>query len=477
MSKQEVRVRVAPSPTGDPHVGLGYITLFNYAFARSRGGKLVLRIEDTDQSRFQESSERDMMDSLKWLGLAWDEGPDCGGDYGPYRQSERTQIYQDHAARLIESGHAYRCLCTAERLDELRLQQKQAKQTTRYDGHCRELVEADKQQAIDSGQPYVVRLKMPREGTSTFEDALRGEVSFDFERLDDQVIIKSDGFPTYHLANVVDDHLMKITHVIRAEEWINSTPKHTMLYQAFGWTPPVFVHMPLIRNADRSKISKRKNPVSLLYYRQAGYLPRAMVNFFALMGWSFGDDTEVFSLADMVDRFELDSIHLGGPVFDLDKLRWLNAHYLRELSAQDFATHLLSNVFTHERLQAMQPLASPRMETMAQFVPNNSFFFADELSLSPEELLSKGVEPAEQRRIFASLLERLDQHYDWRTESLDALLKSHLAELEVKARAYFMPIRIAVTGRKDSPPLPDTLAVLGREMVRHRLRTAIKLLT
>ena len=275
----KVRVRVAPSPTGDPHVGTAYVTVFNYVFAKKHGGDFILRVEDTDQQRFISSSEQQIYESLRWLGLEWDEGPDIGGDYGPYRQSERKEIHQEHASMLVQKGKAYKCFCTSERLDQVRTEQKANGQRTGYDGFCRSLSQEQIQAREESGAPFVVRLKTPDEGVTSFHDGVRGNIEIKNSQLDDQVLIKSDGFPTYHLANVVDDHLMKISHVIRAEEWISSTPKHVMLYEAFGWEMPVFAHVPILRNANKSKISKRKNPVSLSYYRRKGILPGALVNF------------------------------------------------------------------------------------------------------------------------------------------------------------------------------------------------------
>src|SRR5688500_18614992 len=300
-----VRVRIAPSPTGDPHVGTAYIALFNYCFARKNGGQFILRIEDTDRTRWTKESEDSILRALRWVGLSWDEGPDIGGELGPYRQSERADIYREHAEILLERGRAYRCFCTADRLAALREEQKREKRNLGYDGLCRGLPAEESRARAAAGEPHVVRLAMPREGKTVVTDMLRGTVEYDNAGIDDQVLLKSDGFPTYHLANVVDDRLMQITHVIRAEEWISSTPKHVQLYAAFGWPEPSWVHMPLLRNADKSKISKRKNPVSVDYYRDAGVLPEALLNFLGRMGWSLPSDPdrEKFGLEDMVREF------------------------------------------------------------------------------------------------------------------------------------------------------------------------------
>lgn len=467
---REIRVRIAPSPTGDPHVGTAYTALFNLAFAKKRGGKFILRIEDTDQTRARASSEEQIFSSLRWLGLNWDEGPDCGGPYGPYRQSERLPIYREYVGKLLESSHAYLCFCTAERLDAVRQEQKAQGLTTRYDGHCRALPRDEGKRRQAAGEPHVVRLKVPQTGTTSFDDLLRGPVEFGNDRIDDQVLLKTDGFPTYHLANVVDDYLMKISHVIRAEEWISSTPKHVLLYRAFGWEEPVFCHLPLLRNSDRSKISKRKNPVSLTYYRRAGILPEAIVNFLALMGWSYGEDKEIFSLAEMIEVFDLKKISIGGPVFDLVKLTWLNQHYMHRMDDAAFIKHLKQEVFSDDMLLKLKPLALERMSRFEQFVDNNAFFFNGALDYKNLDILPKGKEPAEIITMLQGLLEKLDELFDWTHEAIHTLMNAHRESIAWKPKDYFMTIRLIATGRKDSPPLPESLELIGREMVRFRLR-------
>lgn len=471
---REIRVRIAPSPTGDPHVGTAYIALFNYAFAKKHGGKFVLRIEDTDQTRARSSSEEQILASLKWLGLQWDEGPDCGGPYGPYRQSERTAIYQKYAQELIDKGHAYPCFCTQERLDELRQGQKAEGLTTRYDGHCRQLSPAERQKHLAAQTPHVVRLAVPREGMIRFNDLLRGDLEFEHDRVDDQVLLKTDGFPTYHLANVVDDHLMKITHVIRAEEWISSTPKHVLLYQAFGWTAPVFCHMPLLRNPDRSKISKRKNPVSLAYYRRAGILPEAMINFLALMGWSYGDDREIFGVEDMIEVFDLKKVSLGGPVFDQVKLTWLNQNYMHKMDDEAFVQYLREEVFSPEYLKQLKPLVLERMSRFEQFVDKNSFFFNGSLDYTAVPILPQGKEKAAVRDMIQGLMDRFDALDAWSSVTIHDAMNAHREQLAWKPKDYFMSVRLMTTGRKDSPPLAETLAVLGRDIVRFRLKDVLE---
>jgi glutamyl-tRNA synthetase len=471
---REVRVRIAPSPTGDPHVGLAYMTLFNYVFAKKHGGKLILRIEDTDQVRAKASSLEMICQSLKWLGLQWDEGPDIGGPFGPYLQSERKAIHVEHAEKLVANGHAYRCFCTPERLSALREEQIAAKVNPGYDRKCRNMGTDEAARLHASGTAHVIRMKMPLDGKTTVIDEIRGPVEFDNRQIDDQVLIKSDGFPTYHLANVVDDHLMKITHVVRAEEWISSTPKHVVLYEAFGWEKPVFAHLPLLRNANRSKISKRKNPVSLNYYRRKGILPVAMLNFLALMGWSFGNDVEIFSVKEMIEKFDLKHIHLGGPVFDLEKLSWLNQHYMHLMNADQFADYLLGEVFTRDFLKRLQPLALERMSTFEQFVDNNSFFFNGALNYAGVEIIPKGKSGAEMRTMIEGLLEILDDLYVWTANEIQSSMDRHREAIGFKPKDYYMPVRLIVTGRKDSPPLAESMELIGREIVRFRMRNCVE---
>ena len=315
-----VRTRIAPSPTGDPHVGTAYVALFNLCFARQKGGEFILRIEDTDRMRSTPESEKMILDSLRWLGLDRDEGPDRGGPCGPYRQSERMTVYQDYARELVEKGHAFYCFATAEELDQMRREQMARGETPRYDGRGLALSQEEVRARLEAGVPHVVRMKVPEDGVCRFEDMLRGTIEIPWSQVDMQVLLKADGMPTYHLANVVDDHLMKISHVIRGEEWINSAPKHLLLYQYFGWQMPELCHLPLLRNPDKSKLSKRKNPTSINFYRDMGYLPEALINYLGRMGWSMPDEEEKFTLDQMLAHFDINDVHLGGPVFDREKL-------------------------------------------------------------------------------------------------------------------------------------------------------------
>ncbi|MDR0965060.1 MAG: glutamate--tRNA ligase [Myxococcales bacterium] len=477
-----VRVRIAPSPTGDPHVGTAYIALFNYAFAKKNGGQFVLRIEDTDRTRSTPESEAAILRALKWVGLQWDEGPDIGGPFGPYRQSERADIYRRHADLLIEKGEAYRCFCTSERLSELRKAQMAAKAgNLGYDGLCRVISKEESDRRAAAGEPFVVRLAMPKEGECVLRDRHRGEIRFANAGVDDQVLLKTDGFPTYHLANVVDDHLMGITHVIRAEEWISSSPKHLRLYEAFGWQAPEFIHMPLLRNRDKTKISKRKNPVSLDYYRDAGLLPEALRNFLALMGWSIAPDREKFTLEEMVEHFDIDRVSIGEPVFDLVKLMDLNGQYIRELSDEAIVDRLLDWRFSRESLESIAPLLRERMKTLADFMVRGDFFFTGDIDYRPliGDLVSKNRTPKETAEILQEYVEKLDEPWagERRVPFDDAALETFsraFAEAKGwKVKELFSAVRTAVTGKVATPPLFSTMRVLGREISRKRLRDAV----
>jgi glutamyl-tRNA synthetase len=472
-----IRVRVAPSPTGDPHVGTAYIGLINYLYARQRQGKFVLRIEDTDRARFVATSEQMIFDALHWLGLNWDEGPDVGGPYGPYRQSERTEIYREHVDMLLANDTAYRCFCTAEELEAARQKQIAAKLPPRYSGTCRALSAEQVEANLVTEMPFVIRMKVPSEGSTTFTDELRGEITFDHFNVDDQVLMKSDGFPTYHLANVVDDYLMRITDVIRAEEWISSTPKHVLLYHAFGWAVPRFWHMPLLRNLDKSKISKRKNPVSLVYYRQAGFLPQAVLNFLALMGGGMPADlnnaTEKFTLQEMEQHFDVKNIRVAGPVFDLTKLKWLNGEYIRGLAAADFYAALRSTVLSDEYLSAIAPLIQSRIETLGQFGDLTNFFFADNVMPVAEVFLPKKRTLQETISFAAEQLAVLETTA-WTAEALEPTLKKLGEEKEWSVKENFMLLRAILTGSTMSPPLVESLIVFGKARTLDRLRRFVE---
>ncbi|MGA8939210.1 MAG: glutamate--tRNA ligase [Acidobacteriaceae bacterium] len=478
-----IRVRIAPSPTGDPHVGTAYIGLLNYIYARQRGGQFVLRIEDTDRTRFVPTSEQMIFDSLKWVGLTRDEGPDVGGPYGPYRQSERTEIYRQHAEILLANGHAYRSFETAEELEAMRQQQIAAKTPPRYNGAHRHLTAEQIASYLAEGRPYTIRLKVPENTSTTFRDELRNDITFDHNNVDDQVLLKSDGYPTYHLANVVDDHLMHITDVIRAEEWISSTPKHVLLYNAFGWDLPRFWHMPLLRNVDKSKISKRKNPVSLVFYRQSGYLPQAMLNFLGLLGGGMAQPTEqeivtknlntkegdIFSLPEMLEKFDFTRISLGGPVFDLVKLKWLNGEYLRKLSPDDFFAALRRTILSDDYIRAVAPLVQARMETLGQFGDMTSFLFSDNISPAESVWLPKKRTFEETVTFAAEQLTALEAA-TWDAASIETTLKELGEAKQWSVKENFMLLRAILTGSTTSPPLTESLVVFGKPRTLDRLR-------
>ncbi len=468
-----VRVRIAPSPTGDPHVGTAYVGLINMAFARQNGGKFVLRIEDTDQERSTRASEQAIFDALRWVGLEWDEGPDVGGPYGPYRQSERTEIYQKYVAEIVDRGFAYPCFCTAAELDAIRIKQRDLKRNTGYDGHCRDIPLEEAKRRMAAGETHVIRLRVP-EGMTVVHDRLRGDVEIENAQIDDQILLKSDGFPTYHLANVVDDHLMEITHVIRAEEWINSTPKHLMLYTAFGWEPPTFVHLPLLRNQDKSKISKRKNPVSLLYFKQIGVLPEAMLNFLALLGHSMQDEREIFNLDEFINEFSFDRISLGGPVFDLEKMMWLNGMRLRAMEDEELLKRVIDLLYTPDALRPMIPLIKERIRTLGEFSDATSYFALPEIEIPLLEIYKagKGLTTVQIGKLLKETVEFLDGIREFKAETLEEDLRAFSEQKEVSIKILFMMLRLAITGRKATPPLFETFVVIGKAAVGQRIRAA-----
>jgi len=479
-----VRLRVAPSPTGDPHVGTAYMSLFNLAFVRQQGGQFILRIEDTDRVRYVEDSERQIFETLRWLGLDWDEGPDKGGPYGPYRQSERLDTYAPFVKQLLESGHAYYCWCSTERLAAMREEQQRAKRPTGYDRLCYGKTREERASLPGFAETPVVRMLIPDDVSLTFNDLIRGELSA--PRPDDQVIVKGDGFPTYHLAVVVDDHLMGITHVVRGEEWISSTPKHLLLYDWLGWERPAFAHMPLLRNTDRSKISKRKNPAArLLWFRERGYLPEALRNFLALMGYSMPDGEEVFSFDEMVASFDWARVNPVGPVFDLTKLDWLNGHYIRTLTSSDLATRMLP--YLQEAglvadpassgdlalLTAATPLVQERIALLSDVVGMLGFLFVSDGAFTVEpEAAAKALGDVGRPALTAALA-ALEPLGEWDAAAIKAALEAALVEgLGLKPRHAFTPLRVAITGRTISPPLFESMELLGRERSLSRLRAA-----
>jgi glutamyl-tRNA synthetase len=468
-----VRTRIAPSPTGEPHVGTAYIALFNQCFAKAHGGEFILRIEDTDQTRSTPESEKAILDSLKWLGLDWAEGPDCGGDKGPYRQSERKDIYGQYAEQLVEKGHAFHCFCSTERLDALRLKQADEKTQIGYDGHCKQLSEDEVASKIAAGESNVVRMDVPREGICEVQDMLRGKIDIEWSQVDMQILLKADGMPTYHLANVVDDHLMDISHVIRGEEWINSAPKHLLLYKYFGWQAPVLCHLPLLRNTDKSKLSKRKNPTGILYYKEMGYLPEALINYLGRMGWSMPDEREQFTLAEMQAEFDITRVSLGGPIFDTEKLNWLNGQWIRDLDDQALAEKLVAWAFNREKLLQFLPFAKPRMETFSDLAPLGSYLLSGMLPLTPADFAANKLELEAQMEVLQFALWRLEALRSWDRDSIFNTLKALSDQMEVKLKEFLAPLFVAVAGTTESISVMDSMVLLGPDVSRARLRHAI----
>lgn len=485
-----VRVRYAPSPTGDPHVGNIRTALFNWLYARHAGGAFILRIEDTDQARLIDGALEAIYDSLKWLGLDWDEGPVVGGPYEPYIQSERKSmgIYQEKADYLVQHGHAYYCYCTPEELDQMRKEQQRNKLPPKYDGRCRPLSPAEHQRR--ESRPRVVRFKTPLSGDPIIvHDIIRGDVAFDPSVLDDFVLLKSDSFPTYHLANVVDDQAMHISHVLRAEEWLPSTPRHLLLYQALGWDPPQFGHMPMILGPDRAKLSKRHGATSTLEYRDQGFLPEAMFNFLALLGWSLDDKTEIISREDLVRHFTLDRVGKSPAVFDHAKLVWMNGVYLRQLPTDDLADHLAEILGSYVRQQQIPVEVSPTAENLRSLVPlvqerlktlkpeeawDLCSFFLVGLPEYEEGLTPKGMAPDVARTVLQETLATLQPLALFDAATIEAEVRPLAERLHLKTGDLFGAIRIAATGRRAAPPLFDTMAVLGRERVLARLAHVIR---
>lgn len=472
-----VRTRIAPSPTGDPHVGTAYIALFNQCFARQHGGKFLLRIEDTDQTRSTAESEKAILDSLRWLGLEWDEGPDVGGDFGPYRQSERMDIYAQYAEQLVAKGHAFYCFATPEELDQMRIEQQARGETPKYDGRGLLLSKEDVALRLANGDPYVVRMKIPETGSCVVPDMLRGEIEIEWSQVDMQVLLKADGMPTYHLANVVDDHLMQITHVIRGEEWINSAPKHLKLYEYFGWEAPQMCHLPLLRNPDKSKLSKRKNPTSILYYQRMGFLPEAVLNYLGRMGWSMPDEREKFSLAEMQEHFDISRVSLGGPIFDVEKLSWLNGLWIREdLTTEQLADRLHNWAFNRDYMLQVLPHTQARMETLSDFAPLASFLVSGMLPLTEEHFSANKMDLDQQKQLLQFAIWRMEALRTWERDAIFEELKALAGQMELKLKDFLAPLFVAISGTTSSFSVMDAMVLLGPDMSRARLRHALNLL-
>ncbi len=470
---RRVRTRVAPSPTGDPHVGTAYVALVNYCFARKHGGDFILRIEDTDRARSTPESERAILEALHWSGLSWDEGPDVGGPFGPYRQSDRSAIYVRYADELLASGHAFRCFCTPERLEAMRAAQRAAGQQQKYDGHCLTVSPEESARRAAAGESFVVRMKVPESGVCIVHDLARGEIPFEFSTVDMQVLLKSDGLPTYHLANVVDDHLMEITHVIRGEEWVSSAPKHLLLYEYFGWEPPALMHLPLLRNPDKSKLSKRKNPTGILFYERMGYLPEALLNFLGLLLAPAPEGQEIFGVDVLIERLDLAKISLGGPVFDAAKLDWLNGQYLRALTTDELLARTAAWGFDRTRLERIAELAKSRIERLSDLAPTAGYLFAGRLAVTKDSFAGTKLDDDVLRKALALAMWRLDAERTFDKEVVERVLKGVGETLAVKFRDLSRVYYVAMTGSATSLPLFDSMELLGRDLCRERFRVAL----
>ncbi len=478
-----VRTRYAPSPTGDPHLGNIRTALFDWLLARRYGGQFILRIEDTDQARYVEGGVENLMSALRWLGLDWNEGPDVGGPVGPYVQSQRLDIYREHTEELLASGHAYHCYCSPERLDEVRKAQQARKEPPRYDRHCREMTASQRAEPDGRGVTPVVRFKTPLTGETRTMDALRGEVVFQNSTLDDFVILKSDGYPTYHLAAMVDDHLMEITHIFRGEEWLPSAPRHFLIYQALGWKPPVFAHVSRVLGSDRAKLSKRHGAHSVLEYRDQGYLPDALINFLALLGWSLDDHTEIMSRQMLVENFSVERLIPNPAVFNAEKLLWMNGMYIREMSDGVLADEVLPFLERHlgrpaDRglLLRIIPLVKERIKLLNEIAEMSDFFFTiDDLEYDVETLLGKKYagQPGEATEALGRVVNAVVDLDSWTHDALEAAIRPIAEVLGVKAGELFGLVRVAVTGKTATPPLFETMEILGRETTLSRLRLAL----
>ena len=506
-NKPKVRVRFAPSPTGFLHIGGLRTALYNYLFAKHEGGDFILRIEDTDRARFVEGGMENIIRTLTWAGLEYTEGPflkdgqiEQRGECGPYIQSERLTIYKKYVAELVKKDRAYYCFCTSEKLEELRQEQMAKKMPTMYDGHCKRLPKQEIERLLSEGGPCVLRLNVPDEGETFFTDIIRGEVRFKNQLIDDQVLLKSDGYPTYHLANVVDDHLMKITHVIRAEEWLSSTPKHVLLYEAFEWVLPQFAHLPLLLNSDRSKLSKRQGDVAAEDYAKKGYLKEALINFIALLGFNPSAEQEIYSFDELIEKFDLAKVNKTGAVFNVEKLNWLNNHYIKQLTDDDLlamcqpyleTANLISKKakkiiinstkeeISREALLAIIALTKERLSKLDDIVFESQFFFADALEYPKSMLLWKDADTAKTKRTLTALLKFMWDLVDAEFNDKLVLEKSTIDFIKKTKRKngdVLWPMRVALSGREKSPGPFEIASILGKDTSVKRIKRAIDLL-
>ncbi len=476
MTTSGVRVRIAPSPTGEPHVGTAYIALFNYLFAKKNGGEFILRIEDTDATRSTLEYEEKVLEALRWCGLKWSEGPDVGGPYGPYRQSERKETYRPFVDQMVRDGHAFQCFCTPDRLEKMREEQRASGKPPKYDGLCLNLKAEEVTARVAAGEPHVVRMKIPTEGSCKFVDGVYGEVEIPWDAVDMQVLLKADGMPTYHMANVVDDHLMKITHVARGEEWLASVPKHILIYQYLGLKPPVFMHLSLMRNADKSKLSKRKNPTSISYYSALGYLPEALMNFLGLFFIQIAEGEELLTMDQLAEKFDPENLSKAGAIFDIQKLDWLNGRWLREaITEEDFLARVLAWASENDRLKEGLKLSRSRITKLGELPDLAGFLLKSELGLGPEDFAKVKSTPEELHDILSTVQADLEKMPEWTVASIEAELRAVADRLGKKLKVVVAPLFVAVSGSSRSLPLFDSMALLGRSVVRQRLKLAIQI--
>lgn len=490
MTQEEkpVRVRFAPSPTGHLHLGSARTALYDYLIARKTGGQFILRIEDTDRKRLVESAEQEIMDNLHWLGMDWDEGPDVGGPCGPYRQSERKQIYQEYGDKLVELGYAYYCFCTPERLAKVREEKQKRKEPPHYDRTCRSISLEEARERIAAGESHVLRFKTPLEGTTVVKDLLRGEITFDNKTLDDYILIKSDGWALYHLAAAVDDHLMEITHVIRSSEWLPTSPLHSLIHQTFGWQEPVWVHLSvLLKPSGKGKMSKREAmelsgegySIFIKDMEKLGYLPEALVNWIALMGWSYDDHTEFFTMQDLTGKFSLEKLNPSPAAINFSKLDHFNKLHIKELNDKELATRM-QPFFTHagisadiETLEKIAPIVRERLTTLDDALEMAKFFFESYITYDVERILMEGCTSQETLAIGTQILAALETIQEWNTETLDINMRKLMEEEGKQARQFFSFLREAISGQKVSPPLFESMHILGKPVVLQRLQSAL----
>lgn len=482
----KIRVRFAPSPTGEPHVGNIRTAIFDWLLARRDSGEFIIRIEDTDQARAVEGTTEVILEALNWLGIDWDEGPDIGGEHAPYQQSQRLELYEEAVAHLLQSGFAYKCYCSPERLDEVRKMRSKQRLIGSYDRRCRNL-STDEQQSLDaeSNAPPVVRFKMPLDGATCVNDLIRGEVTFENRLVDDFIMLKSDGFPTYHLAHMVDDHYMRITHVLRGEEWLPSVPRHIQLYKAMGWQPPLFAHLPIILAPDRAKLSKRHGATSLLDYRKMGYLPHTMLNFLTLLGWSLDDKTELFTEEALIEHFSIERVSKSAAIFNTDKLDWMNGHYIRQMSADELADALLNfwqlypppeipTLPNRELVLQIVPLVRERLKTLSDAAALLAFLFKDDIDYQSEELVQRGMDTTTTRQCLHAAYKSLHALPSFHAQPMEDTLRQTAKEMHIKAGQIFGSLRVATTGQKVAPPLFQSMEVMGRERSLNLVKAAIE---